>query len=179
LARWLAFLYVSVQGNVAAANGWMARAGSVLEGVEESAAHGWLILDRAPWTSDASEREQFATAAIEIGRRHGDRDLELDAMALLGEAYVAEGRVIEGMTLLDQAMAAVASGEVVGVGPHRRDRLQVVERLRTRDRRGTRRAVARCRDPLRRVGRLRAVAGVSAATVLQGSAAGRAGSGVT
>ena len=89
----------------------------MLEGVEESAAHGWLMLDRAPWTSDASEREQFATAAIAIARRYGDRDLEFDAMALLGEAYVAAGRVTEGMTLLDQAMAAVASGEVVGVGP--------------------------------------------------------------
>ena len=69
LARWLAFLQVSVHGNVAAANGWMARAEDLLEGVEESAAHGWLILDRAPWSTDASEREQFATAAIAIGRR--------------------------------------------------------------------------------------------------------------
>jgi DNA-binding CsgD family transcriptional regulator/uncharacterized protein HemY len=116
LARWLAFLYASVHGNVAAANGWMARAESVLEGVEECAAHGWLILDRAPWTSDAVEREQFAAAAIEIARRYGDRDLEFDAMALLGEAYVASGRVAEGMTLLDQVMAAVAAGEIAGVG---------------------------------------------------------------
>src|SRR5438034_2091517 len=116
LARWLAFLHVSVHGNVAAANGWMARAASVLEGVEECAAHGWLTLDRAPWTSDASEREQFATAAIAIARRYGDRDLEFDAMALLGDAYVASGRIVEGMTLLDQAMAAVAAGEVRGVG---------------------------------------------------------------
>jgi hypothetical protein len=36
LARWLAFLHVPVHGNAAAANGWMARAESVLEGVEES-----------------------------------------------------------------------------------------------------------------------------------------------
>jgi tetratricopeptide (TPR) repeat protein len=117
LARWLAFLYVSVHGNMAAANGWMARAESVLEGVEECAAHGWLMLDRAPWTSDASEREQVAAAAIAIARRYRDRDLEFDAISLLGEAYVASGRVIEGMTLLDQAMAAVTAGEVCGVGP--------------------------------------------------------------
>jgi hypothetical protein len=32
LARWLAFLHVSVHGNVAAANGWMARAEGLLEG---------------------------------------------------------------------------------------------------------------------------------------------------
>ena len=117
LARWLAFLHVSVHGNVAAANGWMARAEGLLEGVPECAAHGWLMLDRAPWTSDAAEREQFADAAIAIARRYGDRDLEFDAMALLGDAYVACGRVAEGMTLLDQAMAAVAAGEVARVGP--------------------------------------------------------------
>jgi DNA-binding CsgD family transcriptional regulator len=116
LARWLAFLHVSVHGNVAAANGWMARAGSVLEGVEECAAHGWLTLDHAPWSSDAAEREQLAAKAIEIARRYGDRDLEFDALALLGDAYVASGRIDEGMTLLDQAMAAVAAGEVRGVG---------------------------------------------------------------
>jgi DNA-binding CsgD family transcriptional regulator len=117
LARWLAFLHVSVHGSVAAANGWMARAEGLLEGVPECAAHGWLVLDRAPWTSDASEREQLAAAAITIARRHRDRDLEFGAMALLGDAYVACGRVTEGMRLLDQVMAAVAAGEVVGVGP--------------------------------------------------------------
>ena len=74
------------------------------------------MLDRAPWSSDASERERFATAAIAIAKRFGDRDLEFDAMALLGESYVAAGRVTEGMTLLDQVMAAVAAGEVAGVG---------------------------------------------------------------
>ena len=116
LARWLAFLYASAHGNEAAANGWMARAENVLEGVDECAAHGWLILDRAPWTSDASEREQFAAEAIEIARRYGDRDLEFDGLALLGETYVASGRVAEGMTLLDRVMAAVAAGEVAGVG---------------------------------------------------------------
>jgi DNA-binding CsgD family transcriptional regulator len=116
LARWLAFLHVSVHGNGAAASGWMARAESLLEGVEECAAHGWLMLDRAPWSSDASERVQLATAAIAIAKRYGDRDLELDAMSLLGDAYVGSGRVADGMRLLDQVMVAVAAGEVVGVG---------------------------------------------------------------
>ena len=116
LARWLAFLHASVHGNVAAANGWMARAESLLEGVPECVAHGWLMLDRAPWTSDASERERLAAGAIEIAARFGDRSLEFGAMALLGDAYVAAGRITEGMTLLDQVMAAVAAGEVRGVG---------------------------------------------------------------
>ena len=117
LARWLAFLHGAVHGNAAAANGWMARAESLLEEVEECAAHGWLTLDRAPFTDDAAERERLATAALAIARRFGDRDLEFSAKALLGEAYVASGRVAEGMTLLDETMAAVSGGEVAGIGP--------------------------------------------------------------
>jgi DNA-binding CsgD family transcriptional regulator/tetratricopeptide (TPR) repeat protein len=114
-ARWLAFLHGAVHGNMAAANGWMARAESLLEGVEECAAHGWLTLDRAPWSSDPSERERLAGAALDIARRFGDTDLEFGALALLGDAYVHSGRVAEGMTLLDEAMAAVTGGEVAGI----------------------------------------------------------------
>jgi DNA-binding CsgD family transcriptional regulator len=117
VARWLAFLQVSVHGNMAAANGWMAQAESLLDDADECAAHGWLTLDRAPWTDDSSERERLATAALAIARRFGDADLEFDALALLGDAYVASGRVTEGMALLDQAMAAVSAGQVVGHGP--------------------------------------------------------------
>jgi DNA-binding CsgD family transcriptional regulator len=115
LARWLAFLHGSVHGNMAAANGWMARAGSLLEGVEECAAHGWLTLDRAPWSRDPGERERLARAALAIARRFGDADLEFASLALLGDACVHSGRVEEGMTLLDEAMAAVTAGEVKGI----------------------------------------------------------------
>ena len=115
LARWLAFLHGAVHGNMAAANGWMARAESLLEGMEECAAHGWLTLDRAPWSRDPFEREQLARAALTIARRFGDTDLEFGSLALLGDAYVHAGRVAEGMTLLDEAMAAVTGGEVVGI----------------------------------------------------------------
>jgi DNA-binding NarL/FixJ family response regulator len=98
------------------ASGWIGRAESVLEKVEACAAHGWLILDRAPLSRDSAEREQFAASALTIARRFGDPDLEFDALALLGETYVATGRVGEGMKLLDEAMAAVTGGEVTGHG---------------------------------------------------------------
>jgi DNA-binding CsgD family transcriptional regulator len=117
LARWLAFLHGTVHGNMSAANGWMARAERLLEGVEEGPAHGWLTLDRAPWTADASERERLALAALAIARRFGDGDLEFSALALLGHCYVASGRVAEGMTILDETMAAVSGGEVTGIAP--------------------------------------------------------------
>ena len=115
LARWLAFLYGSVQGNMAAAGGWMARAEHLLEGLDECAAHGWLTLDRAPFSDDPHERERYALAAQGIARRFGDQDLEFSALALLGDAYVASGRVAEGMALLDETMAAVSGGEVSSI----------------------------------------------------------------
>jgi DNA-binding CsgD family transcriptional regulator len=115
-ARWLAFLHATCRGNLAVASGWIGRAESLLEGVEECAAHGWLILDQAPFSSDPSEREKYAASALTIARRFGDADLEFEALALLGETYVASGRIREGMRLLDQAMAAVSAGEVTGHG---------------------------------------------------------------
>ena len=116
-ARWLAFLHGAINGNMAVANGWMERAASLLEDTEECAGHGWLVLDRAPFTDHAEERRRLATAALAIARRFGDVDLEYDALSLLGESHVAAGRVGEGMKLLDQAMTAVSAGEVVGVVP--------------------------------------------------------------
>jgi DNA-binding CsgD family transcriptional regulator len=115
-ARWLAFLHGTYHGNYAVASGWMGRAQSLLEDVDECAAHGWLILDGAVFSRDAREREQCAASALTIARRFGDADLEFDAIALLGETHVAMGRVAEGMKLLDEAMAAVASGEVAAHG---------------------------------------------------------------
>jgi DNA-binding CsgD family transcriptional regulator len=114
-ARVLAFLHGAVRGNDAVANGWFARAESLLEGMEESVAHGWIAFERAPLSRDAAERERLARAALAIARRFGDADLEFDALALLGESYVESGRVAEGMALIDQAMAAVSSGEVTGI----------------------------------------------------------------
>ena len=112
VARWLAFLHGTYHGNFTVASAWMGRAETLLEGVDECAAHGWLILDRAPFTRDAAERQQAATAALGIARRYGDADLEFEAVALLGESYVASGRLDEGMKLLDEAMAAISAGEV-------------------------------------------------------------------
>src|SRR3954447_579966 len=63
-ARWLAFMHATYYGNYAVASGWMTRAESLLEGVEECAAHGWLILDRAPFSPRPEERERGAAPAL-------------------------------------------------------------------------------------------------------------------
>ena len=115
-ARWLAFLHGTYHGHYAVAGGWMDRAGSLLQGVDECAAHGWLVLDRAVFAASAADREKCAVSALAIARRFGDTDLEFDALALLGECYVATGRVAEGMKLLDEVMAAATGGEVTSHG---------------------------------------------------------------
>ena len=116
VARWLAFLHGMVRGNMAVAGGWMARAERLLEGEEESAAHGWVTLDRAPFTSDPHTRKAIADEALAIARRVGDAELEFAAIALHGHVRVVLGQVEEGMRLLDEAMAAIAGAEVVEPG---------------------------------------------------------------
>jgi DNA-binding NarL/FixJ family response regulator len=111
-AIWLAFMHATYHGNFSAALGWKERAESVLDGTEESAAHGWLALLEAPFSRDPAERERLAVSALAIARRFGDVDLEIEALSLLGEAHVVSGRVAEGMRLLDEAMAAVTAGRV-------------------------------------------------------------------
>jgi DNA-binding NarL/FixJ family response regulator/tetratricopeptide (TPR) repeat protein len=114
-ARALGFLHGAVHGNEAAANGWFARAESLLEGIADAPQRGWLALDRAPLTQDPAERERLARTALATARRFGDADLEFGALALLGECFVYSGRTADGMALIDEAMAAVSSGEVRGV----------------------------------------------------------------
>jgi DNA-binding CsgD family transcriptional regulator len=111
-AIWLTFMYATYHGNFSAALGWKGRAETVLDGTEETAAHGWLLLLQAPFSHDSAEREQLAMSALAIGRRHGDVDLEIEGLALLGEAQVVGGQVADGMRLLDEAMAAVTAGRV-------------------------------------------------------------------
>ena len=127
----------------------------MLEGIEESAAHGWLTLLEAPFSRDPAEREQLAASALTIARRFGDVDLEIEALALLGEAQSSAARSAEGMRLLDEAMAAVTAGRFATIRP-RRDLLPAAERMRGGTRRAPRDGLAVDGRSLRRLDRLRA-----------------------
>ena len=114
-ARCLAFLYATVNSNEAAAMGWFGRAEAALDGLPESTEHAWLAFDQTPLVSDREERERIARYALGVARAGGDPDLQFGALALLGECRVYAGHFAEGMKLVDQAMAAVTSGEVTNV----------------------------------------------------------------
>ena len=97
--------------NVSAARGWLARAERCLERVELCAEHGWIELERAKTAAELELAQQHASRALEIAREVESPDLEITALAQLGVKLVATGRWEDGMTLLDEAMAAAMSGE--------------------------------------------------------------------
>ena len=112
---WVAFTSL-LEGNLAQASGWLARAHRVLEHEkEESAEQGLLLLPDAVLASAAGDyatAEAGAARAAAIGARLGDADLLALALHFQGRALVKEGRVREGLTMLDEAMVAVAANEV-------------------------------------------------------------------
>jgi class 3 adenylate cyclase len=95
--------------------GWLARAARLLADEQEGPAHGYLALEQALLAlgkgdlETALERARFAE---EVGRRHGDRALEVRGLQRQGMVLVGRGDVAEGKLLLDEASAAALGGEL-------------------------------------------------------------------
>jgi DNA-binding CsgD family transcriptional regulator len=111
-ARFVGYLYGVVHGNGAAMSGWLGRAVRLIEAAGDCPERARIELTRATLTDDPAERERHLAAAAEIAHRHGDTDVVFDAMSQRGLHLVASGAVDAGMALLDEALAAVAAGEV-------------------------------------------------------------------
>ncbi|AMW05912.1 helix-turn-helix transcriptional regulator [Gemmatimonas phototrophica] len=113
VAVWLDWDYRAFRGEPAVASGWLRRARRLLESHPDCAEFGWLQMREADalLARDALAAAAGASAAAALGRRHGDVDLEYTALSLEGLALVAAGRVALGMQLLDEATAAVVSGD--------------------------------------------------------------------
>ncbi len=111
-ARFVSYLYWVVHGDGAAMSGWMARAVRLAETSGDCPERARIELTRATVSTDPAARERHLAAAVDVAQRHGLGDLVLDAMSLRGLHLVAAGDVVRGMALLDEALAAVAAGEV-------------------------------------------------------------------
>jgi len=111
-ARFVAFLYGVVYGNRAAFSGWLARARTLIEATGDSSERARIELTQANMAADPEVRDRHLAAAVDIARRAGDTDTVFDVMSHRGLHLVLQGSVDEGMALLDEALAAVAGGEV-------------------------------------------------------------------
>lgn len=114
-ALWLAREFASAYGNDAVSSGWIARAEGLLRGAGDVPEQGWLVLSRAERATDPEEIGRYADAALEVGRRLGDADLEAAALVRAGYAEVATGSVEAGMAMVDEALTASTGGEVRGL----------------------------------------------------------------
>ena len=111
-AFWIG-MQLALRGEMGPATGWLGRAHRLLEGEDECAEHGYLLMPVAfqhEAEGDVDGACATAAAAAEIGRRFDDRDLFALALHTQGEFLVHAGRAREGLRLLDEAMVAVTEG---------------------------------------------------------------------
>lgn len=108
LSRALAF-----NAEFAQAGGWIARAARLVEGSAECAQQGYLLLPVAERAlRDGDDHAAFAAAgkAATLGAACGDRDLVTVATHQQGRALVGDGRIADGLALLDEAMLDISAG---------------------------------------------------------------------
>ncbi len=107
---------LALRGEVGGATGWFARAQRLLESYgRDCPERGWMLLPvmyRHEGAGDLAAAAATAAAALEIGQRFGDADLFALAAAGQGYMLLKQGRVKEGLALLDEAMVAVTTGEL-------------------------------------------------------------------
>jgi Tfp pilus assembly protein PilF len=100
-------------GNEAGRNDWLGQARRMLDEIEPCVEEGYYLVARRGFeVLDVVRLEADATAALDLARRFGDPELEVRALAERGLALVSLGRTAEGLTLLEEATAAVTSGMV-------------------------------------------------------------------
>jgi DNA-binding CsgD family transcriptional regulator len=96
------------------ARGWIARATRLTTGRTACAQRGYLLLPEAErGLRDGENRAAFAAAgrAAALGTRCGDRDLVTIALHMQGRARIGDGRIDDGLVLLDEAMLNISAGE--------------------------------------------------------------------
>jgi ATP/maltotriose-dependent transcriptional regulator MalT len=113
VAAWLAADFAEFSGKDTVGRGWLERARRLLDGVAESADHGWLAVHEGHFAlglGDSEEAARRGGVAARLGREFEVPDLEAVGLAQEGVALVARGRVEEGMRRLDEA-SVIAAGE--------------------------------------------------------------------
>ena len=104
------------RGDLAPAMGWVARGGRLLEDSRDDCVEqAWLLmLSALPrlFEGDAEAAYPSFVEAGEIAERFGDADATMFARLGRGYSLILQGRIAEGMALLDEVMVAVTADEV-------------------------------------------------------------------
>jgi DNA-binding NarL/FixJ family response regulator len=104
------------RGETAPAMGWFARGQRLLDREERDCVErGYLLIPfvlEHVFSGDHEAAHATAAQAGEIGERFGDPDLVAIALMEQGHALVKQGRVAEGLRLVDETMVAVTAGEL-------------------------------------------------------------------
>jgi len=96
-------------------NGWLKRAERLLQDVPECAEHGALLRLHAVLALDEGDVEKalgLARRTLDLATRFRDPDLHALALHDIGRMLVSKGALVEGMALVDEAMAAAVGGDI-------------------------------------------------------------------
>jgi class 3 adenylate cyclase/Tfp pilus assembly protein PilF len=97
------------------ASGWMARAERLAQDDPDAPVHGWLAWMRGVIAWVMGNHDQAVghyDRAMEIADRIGDRGLHGMSLHDKGHSLCLQGKVTEGLTLMDEAMASAVAGEM-------------------------------------------------------------------
>jgi DNA-binding CsgD family transcriptional regulator len=112
-------MHLTLRGDLGRGTGWLGRAKRLVDGcAEDCVERGFMLLPmayRAEAGGDRAAAAALAGQAAAVGERFGDPDLLALALHAQGHFLVDDGRVAEGLALLDEAMVAVTSGEVAPI----------------------------------------------------------------
>lgn len=114
MAMWLASDHLDFRGDDALASAWLQRGRTLLRGSEPCSELGYILLLDADIAllaqADPSGAARLAVEALTLARSIDDVGVEVVALAILGSALLASGRVSEGLQRLEEC-AAMAIGE--------------------------------------------------------------------
>jgi class 3 adenylate cyclase len=100
----------------AVSQGWFATAQRLLEGLPESVEHGRVVLTQALTAmmaeGDLPKAIDLFEQTFELGRRIGDRDIQMLALSGKARGLIMSGDVEQGLALHDEASAAAVCGEL-------------------------------------------------------------------